>query len=533
MDPFCTLLPYAVTVFVSTTNSSPTKKGSTVSSMNITRRNLIAAGAATVAAASVANLAVSAGADVAEEADIIVVGAGTAGLVTALSAAEEGKSVIVIAKDDAPSGQGGSHFAIGTKLFEELGLQIDVDHTVTHELQINGYKVSERQWSIFANESGAAMDWYCDIMEEGGLGCTIEVPAYNDGGANSEYWGSHVFYGGPNDQPFGDLVDELAILVNNLTNKYGQTLHLNTTATSLVRNDAGRVEAVVAQNADGEQITYVAHEAVVLATGDYGNNDELKARYCSYAVGVPSMKYPDTNTGDGHLMAMKIGAAMQKCDQHAAMIFGAMDIYKGLIVNANGDRVGNERVSNAFNAMQMLQQPGGCAYSIWDSVYACQVRVDPARLTLEADTPEIIQADFEASVENGAVMKADTIEELAEMAGIPADRLVATVARYNELCEVGVDTDFFKSAEFLIPVAEGPFYLRRNTPSLLVTLGGLDVTPDMEVLDTEGRAIEGLYAMGATAGNFYGNTYTTYMAGINLGRNICFGYRLGKRLAAR
>lgn len=503
-----------------------------MSHSTMSRRSFVAATTtAAVCSAAAQTAALAAEETVVEEADIVIVGAGTAGLVTAVAAAQEGKSVIVIAKDDAPSGQGGSHFAINSRLFNELGLSIDVAEAVTHELQINGYKVSERQWSIFANESGAAMDWYCDIMEAGGLGCTIEVPSYNCGGSTAEYWGSHIFFGGPNDQPFGDLVDELDILVDELVNTRGQTLHLLTRATKLVRNESGRVEAVLAEGPDGDQIKFVARNAVVLATGDYGNDEELKQRYCSYAVGIPSMKFPDSNTGDGHKMALEIGAAMQKCDQHAAMIFGAMEIHRALIVNRDGMRVGNERISNAFNAMQMLQQPGGVAFGVWDSAYAGLVRVDAPRLTLEADTPEAIQASFDAAVEAGTAFKADTIEELAVLAGIDPEALARTVARYNELCEAGRDTDFYKSAEFLIPVAVPPFYIQKSAPALLVTLGGLDVTPDMEVLDTDGRVIEGLYAMGAVAGNFFANTYTTYMAGANLGRNICFGYRLGKRLA--
>lgn len=497
----------------------------------ISRRNFVAAAATTGIVGMTSSVALATDETSVEEADVVVVGAGTAGLVTAVAAAQGGKSVIVIAKDDAPSGQGGSHFAINSRLSSELGLEIDAAEAVTHELQINGYKVSERQWSIFANESGTAMDWYCSLMENGGLSCTVEVPAYNCGGSSSEYWGSHIFYGGPNDQPFGDLVDELNILVDDLVDELGQTLHLSTRATALVRGASGRVEAVLAEDPDGNPVKYAAHDAVVLATGDYGNDEDLKSRYCSYAVGVPSMKFPATNTGDGHKMAIEIGAAMQKCDQHAAMIFGAMDIYKSLIVNQDGERVGNERISNAFNAMQMLQQPGGVAYSVWDSAYAGLVRVDPARLTFEADTPEAIQASFDAAVEAGTTFKAETIEELASLVGIDPEKFAATVLRYNKLCEAGCDTDFFKSAEFLIPVSVPPFYIQKNAPSLLVTLGGLDVTSDMEVLDTEGRVIEGLYAMGATAGNFFANTYTTYMAGANLGRNICFGYRLGKKLA--
>lgn len=467
-----------------------------------------------------------------KEADIIIIGAGTAGLTCAVSAAEEGKSVIVIAKDSVPSGQGGSHFAINTKVMAEAGKPFDVQEAITHELQIASYRIDSQQWSIFANESGAAMDWYCSLMDEGGLSCTLEVPAYNCGGFTEEYWGSHIFYGGPNDAPFGDLPDELSILADNLVNTYGQEIQYLTTAKQLVRDESNRVNAVIAESEDGALVKYVGNSAIVLATGDYGNNPEMIEAWCPYAAGLPCMKAPANNTGDGHAMALWIGAAMQPNPDHAAMIFGPMDIYKSLTVNEVGNRIGNERVSNGFGAMEILQQPGKHTFSFWDSTYASKVPTYASRLTTEADTPEMIQASFEAGVENGTILKADTLEELAAQLDIDPTCLAKTVDRYNELCETGVDTDHFKASEFMIAIKEPPFYACENTANLLVTLGGLDVTPDMQVKDTSGQVIEGLWALGAVAGNFYANTYTTYFAGVNLGRNICYGYRTGKLLAS-
>mgnify|MGYP002509861287 CR=1 FL=1 len=467
-----------------------------------------------------------------QEADIVIVGAGTAGLVCALSAAEEGKSIIVIAKDEAPSGQGGSHFAMNTKFLNAEGKAPDTFTAINHELQLACYMVDSEQYKVFANESGVAMDWYQNLMETGGLSCTLEAPAYNCGGISEEYWGSHVFYGGPNDAPFGDLPDELEVLKNLITKDYGQQIFFNTTAQQLVREDGGRVSAVIATNADGKYIKYVGTKAVVLATGDYGNNEEMKEKWCSYVAGMSSMKMPANNTGDGHKMAMWIGAAMQPNERHAAMVFGPSDIYKSLSVNESGIRFANERVSNGLAAMEILQQPGKHTFSLWDSQYASKVPTFATRLNTQPDTPEMVQASFDAGVADGSILKADTITELAKLIDVDATTLQETVDRYNELCAAGTDTDYYKSSEFMIPVATAPFYAIENKASLLVTLGGLDVTADMEVRDTEGKVIEGLYALGAIAGNFYANTYTTYFCGVNLGRNVCYGYRTGKQLAA-
>lgn len=468
-----------------------------------------------------------------EEADIVIVGIGTAGLTCAVKAAEGGASVIMIAKDDEPSGQGGSNFAINSRLTKELGAEIDVETALRHSMQTQGYQVSEGQWAIFARESGRGMDWLMDLVEPYGIGATLEMPENAGAGALlGEYPGSHVFFGGPKDQPFGDQPDVLDALVDTLTNKLGQTTYFNTTAEQLVRDDdgKGRVSAVIAHDADGNYVKYVGKKAVVLATGDYANNPDLVEKYCPLAKGMSSMKMPVNNTGDGHLMAMWVGAAMQRCQSHGAMIFGALN-YRNLAVNTHGERFMSERANNGYGGIQALMQDDRCYYQLWDADFGNKWLDSPARYNSEPTTHEAMNASFEAGVENGELMKADTLDELAGLMNVPADTLKATVDRYNELCKKGADEDFFKASDILFSVEKAPFYARRVEANLLITLGGLDVTDQMEVRDGDGNVIEGLYALGSVAGNFFGGPYTTYFAGLNLGRNVCFGHLTGERLA--
>lgn len=499
--------------------------------MGITRRSFIATTALAAAATSAGVAYADEEASQTIEADVVVVGCGTAGLTCGVAAAQKGASVVVIGKDETPSSQGGSNFAVNSKVAKELGVEIDADEAVRHLLQINADLVSEGQWYTFANRSGEAMDWLIDLVEPAGLSVTLEVPMTRGmTGVIAEYTGSHVFYGGPQEQPFGDQPDVLDALVDVLTGELGQRVDLNTTVTSLVRADGGRVEAAIAQNADGATVRYVANKAVVLATGDYGNNADLVDQYCPLARGLVSMKYPANNTGDGHLMAMEIGAAMQRNPMHGAMIFGNQ-YYRNLNVNIDGKRFMNEFTVNAFSGVQALMQNDSCYWSIWDADFANNWQDAPLRYTQPDVTPEEQAATFESGVEGGTILKAETLEELAEAMGIPAEALAQTVERYNGFCEAGVDKDYHKQAEILFPVATPPFYATKVAPNLLITLGGLDVNDDMQVRDTEGKVIEGLYALGATAGNFYGNLYTTYFAGVNMGRCVTFGYLLGNSLA--
>lgn len=468
-----------------------------------------------------------------EEADLVIVGIGTAGLTCAVKAAQGGATVIMIAKDSEPSSQGGSNFAINSRLTKELGAEIDVETALRHSMQTQGYQVSEGQWAIFARESGRSMDWLMDLVEPYGIGATLEMPENAGAGALlGEYPGSHVFFGGPKDQPFGDQPDVLDALVDILVNELGQTTYFNTTAKQLVRDDGGkgRVSAVIAQDANGDYVKYVGNKAVVLATGDYANNPDMVEKWCPLAKGMPSMKMPMNNTGDGHLMAMWAGAAMQRCQSHGAMIFGALN-YRNLAVNTHGERFMSERANNGYGGIQALMQDDRCYYQLWDSDFGNEWLDSPARYNSEPTTHEAMIASFEAGAESGELMRADTLEELASLMDVPVDALKATVNRYNELCKKGVDEDFFKASDILFAVEKAPFYARRVEANLLITLGGLDVTDQMEVRDEKGNIIEGLYALGSVAGNFFGGPYTTYFAGLNMGRSVCFGHLIGERLS--
>lgn len=110
---------------------------------------------------------------------------------------------------------------------------------------------------------------------------------------------------------------------------------------------------------------------------------------------------------------------------------------------------------------------------------------------------------IESYVEQGLVFKADTIEELAEKLGIPADNLKATVERYNELCAKGVDEDFGKEAYRMRPIAAAPYYGCFLGGSLLTTCDGLRINRKCQVYDTNHQIIEGLYSIGDCSGSFF------------------------------
>ena len=117
--------------------------------------------------------------------------------------------------------------------------------------------------------------------------------------------------------------------------------------------------------------------------------------------------------------------------------------------------------------------------------------------------------------------------------GLPVDEVVATVERYNGYCETGVDEEFHKMADRLQPVATPPFYMCRCQPWFLIATGGLQTNLNMQVIDTEGQVIPGLYAVGTIVGDMYANCYSTHFPGHNLGGNcLTFGYVAAEAIAA-
>ena len=133
----------------------------------------------------------------------------------------------------------------------------------------------------------------------------------------------------------------------------------------------------------------------------------------------------------------------------------------------------------------------------------------------------------------GIVQKADTLEELAVKLRLPVEPFVATVRRYNELCEKGVDEDFGKEAYRMIPLKTAPFYGCRQGASLQCTLDGLRINERMEVLDTLGEPISGLYAAGDCSGSFFAHNYPEYIIGVAVGRSLVEGYVVGEALAQK
>ena len=147
------------------------------------------------------------------------------------------------------------------------------------------------------------------------------------------------------------------------------------------------------------------------------------------------------------------------------------------------------------------------------------------------DGPGTINMNGSGDIEVKMV-KADTLEELVQALELPAETTLKTIEDYNGYCERGVDEEFGKRKELLLPMKRGPFYGIKCTPWFLTTTGGVRCTEKMEVMNDSNEIIEGLYCLGSMVGDMYCNCYSTHFPGHNLGATgLTFGYLTGRQLA--
>jgi succinate dehydrogenase/fumarate reductase flavoprotein subunit len=302
-------------------------------------------------------------------ADIIVIGAGTSGMVCAKSAVENGADVILFSASSQAISRGGSNHGIGTKATIAQGISYDVRKAFKQEMNRSGGRINQQLWYKFYNNSPEAMNWLIDKMEAAGYQTVIEYAPEEPDGLNNAFPGSHCWIGGDSglaragvSQPY-----VMKLLTKELEDA-GTTIHWKTIAKQLVRenNNTGRVSAVIAQNEAGEYVKYIAKKAIVMATGDFSLDKEMVAKYCPMVLNLVRDQTDPVNydtqfppgmsggifKGDGHKMALWVGAAWQRNFPNAPMLEGGVGPaaesygnFKGLILNEYGQRICSEDMS--------------------------------------------------------------------------------------------------------------------------------------------------------------------------------------------
>ena len=424
-----------------------------------------------------------AGEEIVYDVEIVVVGAGAAGLSAALTAQEKNANVLVLEKGGITGGStvrsGGKILAAGTPWQEKQGYTDNADMMYEYLMSFDRDDImNEELVMTFSKGSAENLQWLED------RGVQVQDVEYIHSALTP--WRVHNTMGGG-----GQTSGHGGQITAPLTNRYegnGGKIVYNCRATELITNEAGTVVGVKAVMTDGTPVTVNA-KSVILATGGYAKNEEMLDKYEDF---LPNNLYgtvPNTCVGDGLVMATAIGA--KNFDAPGLqLVYVSYDCYcgineeSGLIVSEDGLRVVDEYTYQSHVATALADAKSTCGYYI--AAKKGGYAVEPYPMIQWGVTME-------------HVPHAATIGELAEKIGVDKATLEATVARYNELCAKGVDEDFGKPAQYMIPVEGDEYYAFRMTPGTSVTFGGLEIDVNARVLDTNNQPIPGLYAAGEVA----------------------------------
>ncbi|MBQ7052663.1 MAG: FAD-dependent oxidoreductase [Clostridia bacterium] len=462
----------------------------------------------------------------AEEADVVIVGAGGAGLSAALEAAAQGAEKVIVLEMTAKTGgalnyTSGSMSAAGTIIQKEDGIEDTVDSYVADIINNGddfGGQPNEALIRTYANEAAQVFDW---LYESGLKDCKFSADRAT--GARAVFAPEHALYSiqrtykaSPKDP--ANYKSAAHEVLDTLVKADGRIeVKLNTKAVSLKANDKGQVLTVVAE--DGT--AYTAKKAVIMATGGYSSNGKLMAEFVPYG-GYYLAGGAAGADGYGLRMMQEVGAGLTAMDAIPTFPMGLVSkdnpktgsiastyTWKtgGIVVNQNGERFCNETEANpSIREVALEEQPNAVQYDIFTDKIVEDLRANNGAYFYDAYFADETMRGYHV------VESAATLEELAAKIGVPAENLLKTVEAYNAAVEAGASDEFGRlydgtvnSYNFCTNKIEGDkFYAIRLHALCVMTLGGVTANTDMQVLDETGNAIPGLYAAGETVGGIWG-----------------------------
>lgn len=493
-----------------------------------------------------------------EETGLLIIGAGTAGLAAAATAADLGLDFMIADKNTMVQDTREYFGAVNTKYTKEAGQEVDKIRTMNEIARYSNGRTNRAVLKVWLDESAECFEWVDELVQKAtGKELYLEIaPDLTDHG----YFAPTVNH---MHAPYYDGVMRNNVLQQHIE-EAGQSIAFGYELVKLVHAD-GKVTGAIF-NTDAGYVQVNAKDGVLLATGGYAANPiMMEALQPNVSKCVTANSYSMVCDGSGIKTALWAGAAMDEVP--CPMIFnrGAVDvgvdagyigsdedaIFPGTIfqlnmgsqpfmaVNRKGVRFTNESLpyDNICNASAM--QPGGVWCQIFDANAPEDIdrfnQAGCARLTTDAIRQGVAIDDLCASaLEPGIMKKADSLEELADMLGFEGDAkqaFLAQVERYNELYDAQQDEDFGKEPHRLSAIRKAPFYGCWYGGSLLTTIDGLTINEEMQVISTTGQVIEGLYAAGDCSGSLFAGTYPEYVVGLACGRSSTQGRHIARRIA--
>ena len=464
------------------------------------------------------------------DADVVIVGAGGAGMTAAITAAAEGKSVVILESQPMVGGnsvratggmnagktvyQDENEFAEGAGV--EKTLKTAAEKYADNETITALAKTVSEQWAAYQADPKGYFD-SVELMELdtmiGGKGvndpalvetlCSNSADAIDWLGEQGITLNSVSSAGGASVKRIHRPVNEegkvvsvgayMVPLLEEDCQKAGVQMMLNTTATEILTDDNGAAVGIKATGASGETITINA-KAVILTSGGFGANMDMVVEYKPELKGFMTTNAPGI-LGQGIKMAQAIGADTVDMDQiqihptveanTAALITEGLRGDGAVLINAEGKRFIDEVGTRDVVSAAEIAQPGSYSWLIID-----QKMVDDSSV-------------IQGYIKKGYTFEGKTYEELAEQIGVDGAALAETMNTWNGYVEAKNDPDFGRTS-FANKLDTAPYYAIKVTAGVHHTMGGLKINTNTEVLNENGEIIPGLFAAGEVTGGVHG-----------------------------
>ena len=504
--------------------------------------------------------------------DILIVGAGNGGMFAAAYAAANGLNFRVIEQNANVQDTRHWYGAVDSAAAKEAGEPATDKAKLLSEIsRYASGKCDQRVVKTWINESAAMHDfmrsiledkygWVCDFTSGSEAAWPAENAEHNTDYLypvqEHNYMASESASGLPRNELLLQYIQEL-----------GYDVDFKTSLAKLEKNSDGRITGIIAQSTEDDHfIRYNANKGVLLACGGFPGNPYMMEQLDPLGTSVTTAcSYTPADKGYGIRAAIWAGAHLDA--EPAPVLFdrglvapgvdaGYVDsenafggkAFPGTVgqynpgsqpflkVNRHGERFMNEsqEYDNASHAS--FQQPG----HVYAMIHDANFREDVDRFhtigcsALTRYIPGMMEGQLEQYEGEGLIMKADTIEELADKMGFTGadkDNFVATVARYNELYDKQNDEDFGKPASRLSAIRTAPFYGCWLGASLLCSMQGISITENCQAKDSNNEPIPGLYITGDMSGSFFQNNYPCVMGGTACGRTLTFAIKSIKQMA--
>jgi fumarate reductase flavoprotein subunit len=469
-------------------------------------------------------------------ANIVVIGAGGAGLSAAVAAAEAGvKGIIVLEAHQAPGGNSvfpGGLLAAETPLQKRLGVDAPRDMVYRQAMEYAHWKLNGRLVRALVNKSGDTIRW----LEQKGLVFTQLTPHYPNPVPNT----FHALSGKGRVKTGAAIVKALVRNCQEL----GVTILVRTPARKMLTDEKGRVSGVLAESKDGQ--LHISTRSTITATGGFSGNKALLRKYDPLYNEAEVIHGGIRLKGDGMLMAMEIGAATD--EQVTLEMFGpqfpdSMRLtflskkHNVIWVNQNGERFADENTASDMEAANIIYRlPHKICYSLLDEKilsHSVQDALSPLDQMMmdEASFRDGLAEDIKLQAREGRIKISNSWDEIAAWIGADPEVLKHTVKEYNNSCDHGYDEVFLKERRYLMPLRNPPYYAIPGKVSIVVTHGGIKTNHRLEALDNEGWPIPGLYAAGVEIAGTEANTYNMFLSGHSFGFAINSGRIAGEEAA--